>query len=150
MNIGEEIKQKSFKNEHQKLQINILFTASWLTQLSALALKPLKITWQQFNILRILKGAHPKPASVKLLAERMIDKMSNASRLVEKLKQKGLVERQECPLDRRKVDVVITPEGLALLENATMLMDTQIERLTHKLSEYEAVQVNFLLDKLRR
>ena len=88
MKIEQEIQQTVFESEYQKANINLLFTASWLNQKSAKALKPFNISWQQFNILRILRGMGDKPATIKILTERMIDKMSNASRLVEKLKQK--------------------------------------------------------------
>ena len=94
MKIEEAIQQKSFSNEYQKVHINVLYTAAYLSQIASSALKPYKISWQQFNILRILRGLQPEPATVKLLTERMIDKMSNASRLVEKLKQKGYVEKE--------------------------------------------------------
>jgi DNA-binding MarR family transcriptional regulator len=88
MKIEKAINQKAFKNPHQKAHINVLYTASWLSQQNAKVLKPFQISWQQFNILRILRGMAPQPATVKLLTERMIDKTSNASRLVEKLKRK--------------------------------------------------------------
>ncbi len=149
MKIEEEIRQKHFKSEYQKVQINILFTASWLTKRTGDLLKPFKISWQQFNILRILRGMHPDTASIKLLTERMIDKMSNASRLVEKLKQKGLVERKECPADRRKVDVGITEEGLKLLREASKVIEEDMNTHLNEISTEEANQLNTLLDKLR-
>ena len=149
MKIEEAIQQKKFKDEYQKVHINVLYTASWIHQQSLQALKPFKISWQQFNILRILRGMHPQPASVKLLTERMIDKMSNASRLVEKLKQKGLVERKSCKSDRRQVDVVITDMGLDLLTQASKAMDQQMESAKARLNPEEAVQLNVLLDDLR-
>lgn len=149
MKLEKAIQQKKFQSEHHKAHINILFTASWIHQQSLQALKPFNISWQQFNILRILRGMHPEPASVKLLTERMIDKMSNASRLVEKLKQKGLVERRSCESDRRQVDVVITEAGLDLLTQASKSMDAQLEQTQSRLSTEQAVQLNDLLDALR-
>lgn len=149
MRIEEAIQQKKFRNEFQKAHINVLYTASWIHQQTMQALKPFNISWQQFNILRILRGMHPEPASVKLLTERMIDKMSNASRLVEKLKQKGLVERKSCKADRRQVDVVITDKGLNLLSLASDAMDEQMEDIRNRLSEEQAVQLNELLDSMR-
>ncbi len=113
MKIEEAIQQSTFKSEFQKAQINLLFTASWMQQLSSHVLKPQDISWQQFNILRILKGQHPEPATITLLRDRMIDKMSNASRLVEKLKQKGLVDRQICENDPRRANVVLTQKVLS-------------------------------------
>jgi DNA-binding MarR family transcriptional regulator len=149
MKIEEAIQQKKFRNEYHKAHINVLFTASWIHQQSLQVLKPFNISWQQFNILRILRGMHPEPASVKLLTERMIDKMSNASRLVEKLKQKGLVERRSCKSDRRQVDVVITEKGLELLAQASEAMEQQMDLTKSQLSQEEAKQLNDLLDALR-
>ena len=149
MKIEEEIKQKKFRSVYHKAHINVLFTASWLSQNSAQLLKPFKISWQQFNILRILRGMYPEPATVKLLTERMIDKMSNASRLVEKLKQKGLVERRVCPSDRRRVDVEITEKGLSVLEDISFIMEQELNQKMGNLSSEEADQLNQLLDKLR-
>jgi len=149
MKIEKEINQKVFKDEFIKAQINLMFTASWMDQQINKALKNFQISWQQFNILRILRGMHPDPATVKLLTERMIDKMSNASRLVEKLKQKDLVYRVECPQDRRKVNVGITDKGLELVEEASRVIETRVRQSFDSLSELEAAQLNELLDKLR-
>ena len=148
MKIGKEIKQAKFKNEHQKMLINILFTSGWLSSKHAGHLKPFGISTQQYNILRILRGQHPKPATVNLLIERMLDKNSNASRLVEKLRLKKLVERAVCPDDRRAVNVAITKKGLDLLIELDKQEDKFIEELK-KVSENEAEQINLLLDKLR-
>ena len=122
--LEQAIQQKQFKSEFQKAQINVLYTAAWLNQQATQSLKPYKISVQQFNILRILRGMHPEPATVKLLTERMIDKMSNASRLVEKLYQKGLVERKSCASDRRRVDIVITKKGLDLVAKASETLES--------------------------
>lgn len=149
MKIEQEIHQKAFRDEYTKAQINLMFTASWMDQRINAAIKKFRISWQQFNILRILKGMHPEPATVKLLTERMIDKMSNASRLVEKLKKKDLVYRMECPNDRRKVNVGITESGLDLVQKATDVVDGQVRECFKSLSEEEAVVFNELLDKLR-
>ncbi len=147
--IEEAIQQKKFQSEFHRAQINLLYTAAWITQQSTQALKPFNISVQQFNILRILRGMHPEPATVKLLTERMIDKMSNASRLVEKLKQKGLVQRQDCPSDRRRVDISITEEGLALLAEASAAMeDASTKQMAH-LNEEEASLLSNLLDRIR-
>ncbi|MEL6942255.1 MAG: MarR family transcriptional regulator [Bacteroidota bacterium] len=148
MKIEEEIKQSKFKNEFQKLQINVLFTASWLNQRSTRLLKPYKISWQQFNILRILRGRHPEPATVKVLASRMIDKTSNASRLVEKLRQKGYVERSECQEDRRRVDIILTDLGMKIVNQASETMETELLRIT-QISEEEAKTASDILDSMR-
>ncbi len=148
MEIGKEIKQSKFKNEYQKMLINILFTSGWLSSKHSCNLKPFGISSQQFNLLRILRGQHPKPATVNLLIERMLDKNSNASRLVEKLRIKKLVERAVCPEDRRAVNVVITQKGLDLLEELDKQEGLFLKDLKN-ISENEAEQLNFLLDKLR-
>jgi DNA-binding MarR family transcriptional regulator len=149
MKIDQEIQQTVFESEYQKVNINLLFTASWLNQKSAKVLKPFHISWQQFNILRILRGMGDKPATIKTLTERMIDKMSNASRLVEKLKQKGFVERRSCPSDRRQVDIMITKEGLLILEKASHAMKEELNNISDNFSEKEAKDLNELLDRMR-
>lgn len=148
MKIEEEIKQtKPFANPQTKALVNLSFTASWIEGEQAKFLKPFGISIQQYNILRILKGMRPKPATVKILIERMIDKNSNASRLVDKLLKKGLVERNACLQDRRRVDVVITEEGLKMI-NAVANAMTNSPLLRH-LDEDEASQLSDLLDKMR-
>lgn len=149
MRIEDEIRQKRFKSEYQKAHINILFTAAWLQQQTVQLLKPLGISGPQFNILRILRGMHPEPASIKLLTERMIDKMSNASRLVDKLEAKGLVQRTESGADRRRVDVFITAKGLDILEIASTAVEGRLHKDMAVLSEDEAALLNVLLDKMR-
>ncbi len=148
MEISKEIKQTKFKNEYQKMLINILFTSGWLSSKHTCNLKPYGISTQQFNILRILRGQHPKPATVNLLIDRMLDKNSNASRLVEKLRIKKLVERAVCPEDRRAVNVIITQKGLNLLEELDK-KDSAIFKELKNVSEKEATTINTLLDKLR-
>lgn len=148
MKIEDAIKQKNFGSEVEKMVVNLIYTGNWILNTNAQALKPLGLTTQQFNVLRILKGQHPKPAAIGLVNERMLDKMSNASRLVEKLRKKGLVERTPCPEDRRQVDVKLTAEGLAVLNEA----NAQILNASKKfnaLSPKEITTLNELLDKLR-
>ncbi len=148
MEIGKEIKQAKFKNEYHKMLINIIFTSAWLTTKHATNLKPFGISTQQFNLLRILRGQYPQPVSVNLLIDRMLDKSSNASRLVEKLRLKKLVERTVCPEDRRAVNVIITQKGLDLLEELDKQEVKFFQNLS-SISETEAKQLNKLLDKLR-
>ena len=149
MKIEDAIKQKNFESEFQKAHINILYTATWLSQSIGPALEPLNLTWQQFNILRILRGMHPEPATVKVLTERMIDKMSNASRLVEKLKKKGMVERRECEFDRRQVDIVLTEKGEEILETASCSIRELTNRTFSGISQQDAKGLNDLLDRIR-
>jgi DNA-binding MarR family transcriptional regulator len=148
MKIEEEIKQKRFKSEYQKAVINILFTSSWLSSANSKALKPYGITPQQYNILRILRGQFPNPVTVSLLQERMLDRMSNASRLVEKLKVKKLVERKECKKDRRQVDVLLTEIGLGLLKEIDLNIK-DFENILDDISSEEAEELNRILDKIR-
>ncbi|MBL7851698.1 MAG: MarR family transcriptional regulator [Cyclobacteriaceae bacterium] len=148
MGLEEAIRQEKFESEHQKAAINILFTSSWLYNLNALFLKPYQITPEQFNVLRILRGSHPRALRLADIACRMIDKSSNATRLVEKLRQKGMVSRTVCESNRRQVDIHITPKGQRVLEK----IDKESGHWTtalQKLSRDEAHQLNRLLDKLR-
>lgn len=146
--IEKEIQQKSFSSNRHKAHINILFTASYLSSVTNKALKPFGISAQQYNLMRILKGQHPRAASIKLLTERMLDKMSNASRLVEKLRVKGYISRVECPEDRRQVNVKLTDEGLKVLEDSTKSMDV-MARFMDNLTEEEAGILSDYLDKIR-
>ena len=146
--LEDEIQQRTFKSNRQRLLVNILFTSNWLNAIQSRMLKAHGISPQQYNILRILRGQHPDPATINLLRERMLDKMSNASRLVEKLRQKGLVERRVCESDRRAVDVLITDEGLRLLDQLTP-MEREWEALMGHLDDGEASTLNILLDKMR-
>lgn len=149
MEIEKEIKQPVFKDNYQKMILNVLFTAGWLENIHSAKLKPFGITHQQYNILRILRGQYPNPASVNLLIDRMLDKMSNASRLVEKLRIKGLVSRSECPVDRRQVDVLISDKGLALLKELDALFGPESFPYFGNLTEQEAGEISRLLDKFR-
>lgn len=148
MKLEEEIKQKKFKNEFHRLALNLVFTNSWFISNETALLKEYDLTPAQYNILRILRGQYPLPASVNLLKERMLDKMSDASRLVDRLLVKELLERKICPNDRRRVEVKITQPGLKLLEEIDKISDKFEEKLK-TLSSEEAKNLNDLLDKLR-
>ncbi len=148
MRLEEEIKQEKFRNEFHKLAVNIIFTHSWLIHKINQTLSKFDLTPQQFNLLRILRGQYPSPASISLLKERMLDKMSDASRLVDRLIQKGLVERKICEQDRRRVDVVITKKGLSLLKKID-LKNEDMDSFLKNISKIEAKKLNDLLDKLR-
>ena len=148
MKIEDEIHQKVFKNEWQKATLNLIFTASWLGNKHKDFFKPFGITQQQYNVLRILRGSHPKSISTSVIKTRMLDKNSDASRIVDRLTAKDLVLKKTCPSDRRLVDVTISGKGLRLLE----VMDTKIDALDNglgSLTEKEAKVLNQLLDKLR-
>jgi DNA-binding MarR family transcriptional regulator len=148
--LEDEIKQTSFQSEGQKAYLNILFTAGWLSLRQAAAFRPYGLTLPQFNVLRILRGQHPKPATVAMLIERMLDKTSNASRIVDKLEEKKLVTRTICPANRRAVDIRITELGLALLhqiDESGLLIASQTGM--GNLTDDEFEQLNSLLDKIR-
>lgn len=148
MKIEQEIVQSSFKNTRHKAIVNIFYTYNWLLEKHVELLKPFGISFQQFNILRILRGQYPKPAAIKLIKARMLDKMSDVSRLVEKLRVKGLLERKECMHDRRHVDVIITQKGLDLLTNLDDKIDG-VHSLLCTLSDAEVDQLNEFLDRMR-
>ncbi len=148
MRLEDEIKQtKPFQDEFQKVEVNLIYTYHWLQARVEERLNGIDITLQQYNILRILRGQYPNPATIVLLKERMLDRECDASRLVDRLVQKSLVSRTLCPKDRRKVDVLITQKGLDLLK----LIDQRESFLKQHatLSEAEAKTLNALLDKLR-
>lgn len=148
MKLEDEIKQSKFKNEYHKLGVNIIYTANWLSHHHSRQCKEFDITPEQFNILRILRGQYPNTATVNLLIGRMLNKMSNASRLVEKLRKKSLVERKISKEDRRACDVIITENGLELLSGLDKLESKWNKNLS-ALSEAEAKKLSMLLDKLR-
>lgn len=148
MKLEDEIKQKKFKNEYHKIIVNVMYTNNWLNTINNQFLKPHGLSAQQYNILRILRGQYPKPVMVNLLIDRMLDKMSNASRLVEKLRQKGYVDRKVAEGDRRAVDVLITSKGLELLSYLDKEADLVAEKLK-SISVTEAEELNRILDKVR-
>jgi DNA-binding MarR family transcriptional regulator len=149
MSIEKDIKQANFKSPYSKAVVNIVYTSSWLASLQNDIFRPYDLTLQQYNVLRILRGQYPQPITVIAIIERMLDKMSNASRLVDKLLVKELVVRQVCPNDRRAVDVIITQKGLDLLAELDVLQNKWEEQL-HSLTEAEALQLSDLLDKMRQ
>ncbi|SEP64663.1 MarR family winged helix-turn-helix transcriptional regulator [Neolewinella agarilytica] len=147
--IEEAIQQPKFETSSHRAQVNIIYTAAWLNHGTIKALKPYGLSLQQFNIMRILRGRGGQPSTIKLLTERMLDKMSNASRLVDKLKEKGYVERKECAEDRRRVDILITEAGLDVIERASQAVERSRSSSFNTLTDEEANQLSHLLDKLR-
>lgn len=148
MKLEDEIKQDKFRNNYQRAILNIYYTNCFISAQFQEVLKDHEITLQQFNILRILRGQVPKAASMGLIKERMIDKSSDVSRLVERLRTKKLVERKACRKDRRQMDVKITNTGLGLLAKMDGC-EKQMDKVLSNLSEKEARQLNKLLDKIR-
>ncbi len=148
MGIEQDVKQAKFSSEFQKAMVNILFTSSWLGNRNTSYFKKFDISPEQFNVLRILRGSHPNPMRLADIAERMIERNSNCTRLVEKLRQKRMVNRQLCETNRRQVDISITSKGLKILEEIDQDNDywTAAEK---KITKVEARELNRILDKLR-
>jgi DNA-binding MarR family transcriptional regulator len=147
MSIEKDISQRKFKTEYQKAMINLIFTHNWMMERMKLFFEQADLTPQQFNIMRILRGAG-QPLSTLQIRQRMLDKMSDTSRIVDRLIKKGLAKKVICKSDRRLVDVSITEKGLKLLEK---LDDTQndLDNILSNLTETDAKQFNKLLDKIR-
>ena len=148
MEIEKEIQNNKFTDSYQKASVNIIFTYNWLNSFIKAELNKSKITPQQFNILRILRGQHPKPATVNIIKERMLDKMSDASRIVDRLVSKNLVTRTVCESDRRAVDILISDKGLALL-NGIKLEEAMAVKFKENISESDAERLSDLLDTFR-
>ena len=148
MGIEKDINQQHFQSEEQKAMINLMYTHSWVTERIKTILAEDGITLQQFNILRILRGSDPKPLSTLSIRERMLDKMSDTSRIVDRLLAKGLVDKKICATDKRLVDVFITSEGKKLLEKLDNKSDA-MSAIASKLSNNELKKLNELLDLLR-
>ena len=148
MQIGEEIQSNKFEDNYHKAVINITYTYGWLSNTFRYRFEKHNLTQQQFNVLRILRGQYPKPATINMIKERMLDKMSDASRIVDRLIQKGLVSRCTNNKDRRAVDIQISQAGLDILSKMDEEFKTS-DMLKNNLTEEEAGKLSDLLDKLR-
>jgi len=149
MRLEAEIKQKTpFRSAHQRATVNLIYTHNWLMARQKAFFKPFDITIQQYNVLRILRGQSPNPISTSDIRERMLDKMSDVSRIVDRLVKKDLVLRQTCKADKRLVDVLISEEGLKLLE-AIDTRNTEMDDTLSGLTDKEADLLSDLLDKVR-
>lgn len=148
MGIENDINQRNFKSEYQKAIVNLIYTYNWTTERIKHILDKEDLTPQQFNILRILRGSET-PLSTLQIRERMLDKMSDTSRIVDRLVLKGLSKKTTCKQDKRLVDVIITDKGKKLLQRLDK-HETDIESVMKSLSEPEAQLFNQLLDKIRQ
>ncbi len=148
MGIEKDIQQTKFRNAHQKAAINLIYTLSWMRDKTRCIFDAEEITSQQFNILRILRGSYPQPLSTLQIRERMLEKMSDTSRIVDRLITKGLVKKVTCKTDRRLVDVIITDKGKKLLERLDEKQDL-IDGVLGNLSEKDANILSDLLDQIR-
>ncbi|AVR44006.1 MarR family transcriptional regulator [Christiangramia fulva] len=149
MNIEEYIKTSDKLPESRKLVLNLIVTANYISEKIAEALKPYGVSNQQFNVLRILRGQKGKPANLCTIQERMVSKMSNTTRLVDKLVDKGLSERIVCPSNRRKVEIRITEKGLDLLSQIDAVIDEVENDFANKINEKEKESLNLKLNELR-
>lgn len=147
MKLESELKISRFRNDYQKALLSIIYTNNQLCE----KLKPIfereGITQQQFNILRILRGAHA-PISTREIRKRMLDKMSDTSRLVDRLLAKGLVKKEISPIDKRMVDIVINKKGLQVLKKMEKY-DVEMDNLLEALSQEELKALIYLLEKIR-
>ncbi len=148
MGISEDIQQSKFISAHQKAIINILYTSSWIAEKTRSILLPQGITEQQFNVLRILRGNFPDPLSTLQIRERMLDKMSDTSRLVDRMTKKDLIVKKTNDHDKRLVDIVISEKGLELLKIADANEDHYYAAF-QGIDKVEAEKLSELLDKLR-
>lgn len=148
MKIEEVLVMNKFESEYHKASLNVIYTSNFIQSLSKQITDQEKITLQQYNVLRILRGQNGQPATINLLKERLLDRMSDVSRIVDRLVQKELVSRCTSKMDRRAVDIIITRDGLAILDrmDKKMSIDNLLEK---KLTDQECQQLNYLLDKLR-
>ena len=147
MSLEKDISQASFRNDYQKAIINLIYTYNWMNEKMKKVFDKEDITAQQYNILRILRGAD-KPISTLQIRERMLDKMSDTSRIVDRLVLKGLAQKNTCKNDKRLVDVSISAKGKKLLENIDQ-HEKDMDAIFGNLSQTEAKTLNKLLDKIR-
>lgn len=148
MSIEKDIHQQRFRNEYEKGVINLMFTHNWIRDQIQTYFASHDLTMQQYNILRILRGAMGQPLSTLQIRERMLDKMSDTSRIVDRLLLKNLVEKSTCKKDKRLVDIIISESGLHLLQSLDVFSEN-MDNLLSNLSAEETEQLNFLLDKAR-
>ena len=148
MTIEEVLKTRQKMSPSTRTVINIMYTSRLVEIAASSILKPYDLTIQQYNVLRILRGQKGKPANLSTIQERMIDRSSNTSRLIDKLVAKKMVERKRCPANRRKVEIVITAEGLTILEKLDKVTEDNNRKILQDLSTTDLEQLNQLLDKI--
>lgn len=149
MKLSELIKQDTFRNTRQEVLLNVIVTSSWVTSELAATMAPYGITPSQYNALRILRGSHPKTLTCSEVGARLLDRTPDVTRLLNRLERSGLVKRCRSEEDRRVVNVVITEQGLALLDRMRDEMLMTEERITEHLSPEEQRQLCDLLERLR-
>lgn len=148
MGIEKDIHQlRKFRSEHHKSVVNLIFTNNWITEKIKQYLEADGLTPQQYNILRILRG-NEQPLSTLQIRDRMLDKMSDTSRIVDRLVLKNLAKKNISKKDKRLVDVTITSKGRNLLDKLDKSPQL-IDGVVNNLNEEEAKLLNRLLDKIR-
>ena len=145
MEIEDEIKQEHFNRPQDKAGMNLIFTANWLLNEIAVILKPVGLSLQQLNVLAILKGQPNHTTTVNLIRERLIDRMPNVSRLLNKLMDKGLIKKDRDLSDQRVVYIKLTPEGLKAALKGRELFN----KVQYGVTDEQAELLNDLLDKIR-
>lgn len=148
MEIERELERVQFQNVWHKLRINLLFTSSWLGNEMKNFLAPFKITPKQFTVLQVIHEAHPEPMAIQDIRARMIDPMSDVSRIVERLCQKELLLKQACPQDKRTQEVSLSEVGTTLMAKIEA-ESARLDAIAHGISEAQAQWLNLLLDELR-
>lgn len=133
----------------RKTVLNVFHLNSIIKDKLLLSLKPYDLSIEQFNVLRILRGQKGQPVNLQDIQDRMINKMSNTTRLVDKLILKGYVERFVCENNRRKVEIFITDTGLKLLNNLDPVVDETEKLITAALNTEELKTLNILINKLK-
>lgn len=145
---------KAIKSIHKmaistKTVVNLMYTSRIIEESIALVLRPYELSIQQYNVLRILRGQHGNPSNLSTIQERMIDRSSNTTRLVDKLISKGFVKRQVCAANRRKVEIFITEDGLEVLKTLDPITEKNNETLLKNLTSDQLEELNLILDTLR-
>lgn len=149
MSIENDIKSTIKLDEMTKTVINLLYTNNWIKEKSMPLFKDYQLSSEQYNVLRILRGQKGNPVNMSTIQERMLNKMSNTTRLIDKLIAKGLVTRQICPSNRRKIEICITNKGLSILKELDPIVENNNINITNNLNTSELKSLNTLLDKLR-
>lgn len=149
MEIGKAIKHKKFNSSEQKVIVNLVFTSSWVNDMHDGVFKPFDLSMSQFNVLRILRGKYPLSVSPSEIKEVMLDKSPDVTRLCDRLQKKKLISRVQDSLNRRKMLVTITNQGLELLEKVDPAVEGTYFKVRERLSEEELETLSDLLDKLR-
>ena len=148
MNVEQRIKTDTVLPLRRRTVIHLMLVNNHMQDVLAQALKPFEVSLQQFNVLRILRGQKGKPANLSTLSERMVSRMSNTTRLVDKLITKDYVRRNTCPENRRKIEIWLTDAGMQALKEMDLAVEAAEESLMHSLNDNQLENLNELLDHI--